>query len=212
MSANPVLAINYQAPFSETSQKWQINSSQMSAAKLLQDYVENYKTKINTLHVSYHWAKNITISNFNFQISNISKSLSDIQNNKYSSHDAGNIMSRIVSDLKTINTRMKVFLEQEKITHQKQLQEKQLALSNIWNQISRTLDNLLLSVSNNLLKQKDLSSKEKKLVEILIVLREQNNRMKAFDGITFESQSQMEQYIKGLIWTIRIEFWKIKNL
>lgn len=212
MSANQVLALSYQISTDDSTESWQLNNSQLSAAKLLQNYIENYKNKINTLHILYHWSNSIVISNFNFQASSMSKSLEDIRNNKYSSYEAGQIMSNIVSDLKSINTKMKLFLEQERTLYQRALQQKQIILSNIWSQISQTLDKLLLSVSKQLIEKQSLSSREKSLVESLIVLREQNNKMKAFSKINFETQWEMEQYIKNLIGTIRIEFWKIKKL
>lgn len=212
MSANQVLALSYQISSDNTVENWQLNTSQLSAAKLLQNYIVNYKNKINALHTSYNWSDSVVISNFNFQATSMSKSLKDIQNNKYSSYEAGQIMSNIVSDLKSINTKMKLFLEQEKTLYQRALKQKQIVLSNIWSQISQTLDKLLLSISTQLIEKKSLSSREKNLVQSLVVLREQNNRMKAFSDINFESQWEMEQYIKNLIGIIRIEFWKIKKL
>lgn len=212
MSANQVLALSYQISSDNTVENWQLNNSQLSAAKLLQNYIVNYKNKINALHTSYNWSDSVVISNFNFQATSMSKSLKDIQNNKYSSYEAGQIMSNIVSDLKSINTKMKLFLEQEKTLYQRALKQKQIVLSNIWSQISQTLDKLLLSISTQLIEKKSLSSREKNLVQSLVVLREQNNRMKAFSDINFESQWEMEQYIKNLIGIIRIEFWKIKKL
>jgi len=121
-------------------------------------------------------------------------------------------MSEIVSKIKLINTRMKVFLEQEKVLTQKKIKEKQEALSKIWKQISKTLDELILSVSTKLLKKKSLSSKEKKLVESLVILRQENNKIKNFNTLEFESIRQMQNYLKTVITEIRSEFKKIRSI
>lgn len=212
LSANQVLAINYQSDFSVSSHNWQIRSSQLSAAKLLQDYLNNYRVKINNLHDLYQGSNNVAISNFNLEISKMSRNLDNIQNNKHSASDAGRIMSKIVEDLKIINTRMKVFLEQEKIMYYVRLQEKQKNLSKIWTQISNTLDALLLTVSNKLILKSSLTNKEKRLVESLVILREENNKMKKFISTNFESQEEMNNYITWVIGSIRNEFKKIKRL
>lgn len=212
LSANPVFALNYQEPFINASESWVISSSQLSAARLLQNYVESYQNRINELYRSYEWWESPIISNFNIQMSNMDKSLGDIRNNKYNSRVSSNIMSKTVSDLKSINTRMKVFLEQKKSIYLDSIKQKQLVLWQIWQQISDTLDTLLLSVSNQLVTKKSLTKKEKELVEILITLREENIKMKNFMNITFLSSSEMNQYLRDVIWSIRIEFKKIRSL
>jgi len=212
LSANPVLALNYQNNDVAWVQNWEITTAQLSAAKLLQDYVANYRSKINQLHAEYEWPSSIAIINFNSQTSQMYRNLSYIQNNKYDSNSAWKIMSQIVSDLKVLNTRMKVFLEQEKILYHESIKEKQKSLWAIWQQISNTLDKLLLSISNQLIKKKVLSTKEKRLVESLVVLREQNIKIKKFSTLNFNSQWEMNRYIKEVISGIRLEFQKIKTL
>ncbi len=212
MSANPVLALNYQEDFVNSAQNWDITESQLSAAKLLQNYIETYRNKINQLHNTYEWPNSVAMSNFNFQTWNMQASLIDIQKNKYDTKTSSKIMSKIVSDLKIINTRMKVFLEQEKIIYLDSVRQKQQVLSWIWKQISDTLDDLLLSVSNQLITKNNLSTKEKKLVESLVVLREQNMKMKKFSNYEFTSHSEMNQYLKDVISAIRNEFKKIRTL
>ena len=212
LSANPVLALNYQNNDVAWVQNWEITTAQLSAAKLLQDYVANYRSKINQLHAEYEWPSSIAIINFNSQTSQMYRNLSYIQNNKYDSNSAWKIMSQIVSDLKVLNTRMKVFLEREKILYHESIKEKQKSLWAIWQQISNTLDKLLLSISNQLIKKKVLSTKEKRLVESLVVLREQNIKIKKFSTLNFNSQWEMNRYIKEVISGIRLEFQKIKTL
>lgn len=210
-SANPVVALNYQETITESENYWDITTSQLSAAKLLQNYVANYKNKINQLHNEYEGENSIAIKNFNTQTSQMNDSLNDIQNNKYNSNEAWKIMSQIVSDLKVTNTRMKVFLEQEKILYLESIKKKQKKLTEIGRQISNTLDTLLLTVSNQLIKKNALTQKERKLVESLVVLREQNIKMKKFSWINFTSQWEMNQYLKDVVWTIKLEFQKIRT-
>ena len=211
-SANQVLAINYQNTNIVMPQNQEISDSQYSAAKLLQDYVEEYKMKINNLYSQYNGNNPIVMSSFNQQLSKMSQNLYDIQEDRITSNQAWKILSEIVSDLKTINTRMKVFLEQEKILWEEKLRKKQQTLAKIWSQISKTLDSLLLSISNQLLSQSKLSAKEKRLVESLVVLRAQNNKMKNFSNITFETETQMKEYLKQIVDAIRNEFIVIRNI
>lgn len=211
-SANQVLAINYQITINEWIQNWEINNSQLSAAKLLQKYLETYRQKINQLYNLYEASNPVAISTFNKQISDMSENLYKIQNNQVSNTQAQKIIPQVVSDLKIINTRMKVFLEQEKLLYQQKLQKKQLVLSEIGKKVSQTLDKLLLSLSTKLLDKEVLSEKEKKLVKILVTLREQNNKMKAFSNINFETEDEMKNYLKEVISSIRSEFKTIKSL
>jgi len=212
LSANQVLAVNYQ---NESNAVWlnlEINSSQLSAAKLLQKYLTSYKLKINELFNTYESSNTIAMSTFNSQLVSMYNTLEDIQNWNATTAQAKRVISSVVSELKIINTRMKVFLEQEKILHEKKLKSKQEKLSKIWDKISKILDSFLASVSTKLLSKDSLSQREKDIAKSLIIIRQQNNKMKAFARSSFESESQMKDYISTVVSSIRNEFKKMKSL
>ena len=138
--------------------------------------------------------------------------LRNIQRNRFNSEQAGRIISKTVSDLKTLNTKMKIFLNQEKLLYLRQLRAKQESLWKIGNKISTTLDTLLLSVSRSLINKNRLSDTEKKVVESLVKLRQENTKMKAFSTTQFSSFNEMENYIKSVVSAIRNEFVEIRKI
>jgi len=212
ISANQVLALNYQDTIRDQTLNTQVAKSQISAAKLLQDYVISYTSKINALHVSYNGTKSIIISNFNFQTSNMYAVLEDVQKGKYSEKMSSKILSNIVDELKIINTKMRVFLKQEKTLYIQSIKEKQILLAKICTNISWVLDTLLFSISNQLIEKNNLSQRDKQVVESLVVLREYNNKMKQFKKLNFETHEEMNSYIKNIVELIRWEFIKMKQL
>ena len=212
LSANQVVALTYKDPFPQDSYNDIISQSHRSEAKLLQGYVSRYKEKINTLFFSYNAEKSQIMKDADTILEKMSFSLKEIQDKNLSSENATEIMQSIVTDLKTLNSRMKVYLEQQKEIHEKEILRQKLQYIQVGTRISKILDSLINTLTQTLIKKETLSKKEKKIVQSLLNIRTENNKIKDFSSTNFWSKEEMKSYFQNIIQNIRNEILLIKKL
>lgn len=188
-----------------------VSKNNISAAKLLQDYVESYGDKINGLLEPYDSENTEIITNVNNVLKQMSRSLDIIQYKSADPSKVNEIMESIVNDLKSINSRMKIYLEQERELHEERLKNIQNNYNEIWLKISAILDNLISQLSNSLIQKKSLSQKEKEIVWSLVIIREENNKIKDFKNQSFSSQEEMKIYFQNIILKIKGEIINMKT-
>ncbi len=212
LSANQVFALSYKDTLPTNSWFKSVSQSDIWAAKLLQDYVKSYRDKINSLLDSYNAKESLIIELANDDLKQMSRSLDIIQYKSVNPDVVNDVMKSIVSDLKTLNNRMKIYLEQEKILHKERVEQIKIKYIKIWSKISLILDNIILSLSNSLIEKETLSSEEKSIVRSLVVIRQQNEKITAFKNIEFHSEQEMKDYFRNIINILRTEIISIKNI
>lgn len=188
----------------------EVSDANTSAAKLLQDYVESYGEKINSLLDSYASENTEIITLVNSSLKQMSRSLDIIQYKSVDPDVVNSVIKSVVSDLKTINSKMKVYLEQERQLYLLRLETSKNTYIRIASKISEILDNLIDTISHSLVQKESLSEKEKTIVRSLVIIREQNNKIKDFKNISFSSRQEMKQYFQDIIFTIKGEINSMK--
>jgi hypothetical protein len=188
-----------------------VSENEIAAAKLLQNYVESYEKKINSLLDSYNSQNTEIIQTANNSLKKMSRSLDVIQYKSINPLVVNEVMKSIVTDLKIINNRMKIYLEQERQLHVEKLQFIQDNYTKVGNKISFILDELVSSLSSSLIKKESLSDKEKEIIRSLVVIRSQNNKIKDFKNKSFNSEVEMKQYFQDIIPTLRTEIISMKR-
>ena len=212
VSANQVSALSYKEPFPINTWFQNLTNSEISEAKLLQTYVVRYREKINALYDSYSQDKSQVMTNANVILSKMSLYLKKIQEDPITKEDATQIMKSIVNDLKILNSRMKVYLEQEQIILTQKIEFQKNRYTTISKRISGILDTIISQLSQSLTKKENLSLKEKTIVRSLVKIREENNKIKQFKNVSFHSENEMKNYLRKIIDNIRSEIITIKQL
>jgi hypothetical protein len=189
-----------------------VSEANISAAKLLQDYVESYEEKINDLLDSYNSENTQIIQAVNSSLKQMSRSLDIIQYKSIDPLVVNGVMESIVTDLKGINNKMKIYLSQEKQLHEDRLSSIQQNYSQIGIKISRVLDNLVSVLSKAMIQKDSLSEKEKELVRSLLIIRTQSDKIKDFTNLSFQSQEEMKAYFQDIISVIQQEILQMKSI
>ena len=210
VSASQVSALTYNDELPVSSSFKEVSDANTSAAKLLQDYVESYGEKINSLLDSYASENTEIITLVNSSLKQMSRSLDIIQYKSVDPDVVNSVIKSVVSDLKTINNKMKVYLEQERQLYLLRLETSKNTYIRIASKISEILDNLIDTISHSLVQKESLSEKEKTIVRSLVIIREQNNKIKDFKNISFSSRQEMKQYFQDIIFTIKGEINSMK--
>ena len=208
--ASQVSALTYNDELPVSSSFKEVSDANTSAAKLLQDYVESYGEKINSLLDSYASENTEIITLVNSSLKQMSRSLDIIQYKSVDPDVVNSVIKSVVSDLKTINNKMKVYLEQERQLYLLRLETSKNTYIRIASKISEILDNLIDTISHSLVQKESLSEKEKTIVRSLVIIREQNNKIKDFKNISFSSRQEMKQYFQDIIFTIKGEINSMK--
>jgi hypothetical protein len=123
LSANIVSALTYYDTIPLHSGTDMVTSSRISEAKLLESYVKKYSENINTLYNNLSPSESIALENANAQLNMMIYALQRIQKKSVSERDATLVMQNIVQDIKVLNIRMKVYLEQEEIILKEKIRE-----------------------------------------------------------------------------------------
>lgn len=211
LSANQVVALDYNDEIPVSSTFRDLETDDISAAKLLQNYVASYESKINRLFASYEVEDRNIIDAANQQLKQMSRSLDIIRFKSVNPDVVPQVMQSIVSDLKTLNNRMKIYLEQEKIIYFAKVRKIQKNYDIIGVKISNILDSIVGVVTNSLIDKKSLSLKEQEIVKSLISIREQNDNIKNFRNVTFWSEGEMKEYFRDIIKIIRVDIRNIQQ-
>ncbi len=180
LSANLVSALSYTDGIDMRSSLSPLPASRISEAKLLETYVSRYQENINSLYNSYSQKESPALETANSRLNEMKSALQKIQKYPVREDSAIEVMQSVVRDIKTLNTRMKVYLEQEQIIEQEAIQEQKEKYTLIGKKISSLLDTLIEDISSPLLKKSSLSQDEKSIVRSLLRIREENKKIQAF--------------------------------
>jgi len=213
ISANQVDALTYKDTlYQKKTENPNISQNHISEAKLLHTYVLRYKENITNLYALYSSEESQIIKDANTILDTMAASLINIQEEYYQDSDASEIMQSIVVDLKLLNTRVKVYLEQQKVTHEKKIKKNLFQYYHICSRISKILNTLINQLSRSLIQKKSLSENEKQIVQSLVNIRSENQKIKDLKNINFQSEEEIKIYFKDIIQKIRQEILRIKDL
>lgn len=212
MSANQVHALSYKDVIPTNSSSEKISSSKQSQAHLLQIYVHRYQEEINNLYQSYWWDSSTIMLETNKLLNKMSRILTQIQNNEIDSTSVDEIIQSIVEDLKKINTWMKQYLQDEKESFEEKITNIKSKYIVLWDKISSILDTMISDLSTALMKKWELNETEKEIVRNLVILRNENEKIKNFKNIAFKTEEEIQIYFKNIISKIRNALVAIKSL
>lgn len=212
LSANLVSALTYNDSFSSDAENPPLPASKIYEAELLESYIVRYREKITNVYATYSQEHSIALENARAQLKKMERALEKIQTQPISQNDANAIMQSIVSDIKILNTRMKVYLEQEQFLAEQRLQEQKNKYIKVGTQISKLLESFIEKMTAQLIKKQELSKKEKEIVRSLLRIREQNEKIRSFSKKEFSSPEDMKSYLQSIIEQIRKEIYTIKQL
>lgn len=195
-----------------TTQNNNLSQSRVSEAKLLRSYVLRYKENIkNILTINGEINSEYIIKTYR-DLDNMSNALLQIQNRFIEEEQSTLLMKQIVNDLKVLNTRIKNYLDEKEIQKLKVLETKKNNYSVLSRHVAGLLDTMILEISSPLLKKSFLSTREKKIVQSLIHIREEKVKIGNFSTLQFYSETSMKEYFKESISTIRKEMRNLKHL
>jgi hypothetical protein len=213
ISANQVDALSYKGTLNiKKTENPNISQNHISEAKLLHTYVLRYKENIANLYALYSSEESQIIKDAYTILDTMGASLINIQDAYYQDNDASEIMQSIVVDLKLLNTRVKVYLEQQKVIHEKKVKKILSQHISIGQRISKILDTLIDQLSRSLIRKESLSENEKRIVQSLVKIRSENQKIKDLKNMSFSSEEEIKVYFKEIIKTIRQEILRIKDL
>lgn len=211
ISANWVFALTYSDGLSIDSNYGEVSTRHISEAKLLQNYIRTYKENINNVYKLHTRGTTPMIRDTNLILEDMIVALDAIQKKQVNPDSVEWVMLRIVSDIKDLNVRVKTYLKERQRIYEEKIEERKAKYTTISKRISSILDNLISSMTQSLSKKKSLSSQEKIIVKSLVRIRDENNKIKAFESIRFDSEAEMQIYFQGIVNNLRKEILIIKE-
>ena len=211
LSANGVFALKYSDGLLENPSYSDISQQHISEAQLLLSYIVRYKEDINTLYKRHTRGTTPTMRDTNIILDDMILALETIQSKQVNPDTVESLMLEIVRDIKIVNTRMKAYLQERKKIHDDKLASTKQKYVKTAKKISNTLDSLIYQLTNILSQQTNLSEDEISIVQSLVRLRDENNKIKRFEVMSFQSEAEMQLYFKNIITELRKEILIIQE-
>ena len=146
------------------------------------------------------------------EIDEMTKVLGKIQTKFMEKTDAQEILSSIINWLKDVNNVLKPYLKRQQKTYQEKLFITKNNYIRIGDRISRALYVFVQKFSLKLGEKDTLSKKEKDVVQALVWLNENRQKIERFKSIRFGTKNDMRDYYINIIKSIRKEISIIKAL
>lgn len=212
LSASWVSALSYKDALPYENKDISIRQESREEAQLVKGYIQRYRQNIQEVYANYSSEESKTMNDALTITSLMLKKLEEMENASLSQKNFDTIMKTIVDDLALLNGKMKTYLEEQKVLHEKKLEETKKKYSSIGKKISILLEEFLKKMSLQLSKKKTLSDNDKKIIQNLIDIREENDRILDFEKRIFSSEEDMKRYFQKIVRNIQSEMQAIVEI
>jgi len=209
--ANTVFSNSYKDKLILDSNFKSVSQEKISQARILQSYIIEYKKNVNMLYGEYKSGESQIMQDANTILNTMANSLESIQKRPVNPSVVEDIFQSISTDLRSLNQKMKIYLEQEKIISDQVISEKKRIYIQTGRKISSIIDLIILKVSSELKKKTNYSQKDKNIVAALVELQNINTKINLFSNQNYSSVKEMDDFFKNIIRSIRKQISIIKN-
>lgn len=144
-------------------------------------------------------------------LNTMANSLESIQKRSVNPDIVPEVFQSISEDLQKLNTKMKIYLEQEKIISKQEIElKKQLYIAS-GKKISEVIDLIIIKVSRELNKLSEFNETHKKIVTALVELQNIKSSIQDFSQKNYSSIKEMEDFFRLIAKDIRKQISIIKN-
>ncbi len=175
-------------------------------AELIERYITKYKKEVTTLRNKYKLYNSEVIKNNFSEIEWLLFWLKIIKEWKTWNTPPEEVLKKVLTKFKTINSELKIYLEKEK-----RLSEKKSYYVNIWGKIKDKVYKLSSKMNTVLKKNKNLTEKEKKILEHLNKLEEIVKSIDYMERGNFESSEEMRNYLIKVVINMKGEIILLKK-
>jgi hypothetical protein len=189
-----------------------INNKYKQEAQLLETHVIRFTQKIHEQELEYNIVASKKIQNSYKDLLLMKNRLIEIQNGAFNSQQAQEIMTSIVIDLKIINSTIKKLFYNLELERSEKLRIKKVYYTTFTQNYKAGISQFIDKITIIFLKKDSLSRNERNIVRKLVELREENKKLIDFPNILFNSEEDMQSYLKETILTIQSIIFKIVEL
>ncbi len=181
-------------------------------AIFIENYLNSHKKQIQNFTKKYNVESDIQIKNEIYNIDLLIKSLKLIQEKNIDSQKEKQLINTIVDEIKKINDKLKILLQQRKDSAALKLEESIQNYWHLWIKLSVEINKLTKSFES--IQKKEtymLSRKETNIKESLNRLNELSYLLKMFWKLNFSSENDVKTAFKKTIIEIRNQMNIIKQ-
>lgn len=176
-------------------------------ARLIEKYLKNLKTEIETFNEKYNINSDKEIDNFLKKLEMMIISLRKIQTVSVEKYTAEDVMRSIVNELKTLNPKIKSYLKVKKtliVIETKNVKNNYVIFSQ---KLSRSLTKFI-----NEIKLRSTDENRFEVEKHLNALKKENNKLLSFSELSFDNPYEVKTKFLSILNNINREFLEIKKL
>lgn len=205
---NSTFAISYRDEIRlDLSPSTQNTTNNINWAKLIEKYLKNLKTEIETFNSKYDIKWDNETDVFLNKLEKMISSLRKIQTVSLEKSTAEEVMRSIIDELKTLNPKIKSYLKIKKnliIIETKNVKNNYVIFSQ---KLSKSLDKFI-----NEIRKKTNSENKKEIETHLKILKNENKKLLNFNELTFDNPSEVKSKFLSILNNIKNQFLEIKKI
>lgn len=190
----------------------QNTQNNINQSQLIEKYIISYKSKIKSLANKYDIENSQIISENIQELDSMIKGLRSTQTKLIEREDASDAIKSVVEWLKIINNNLKPYLKIKQREYENRVWAMRTKYSPATKKVSTQINTLIKKIAEPMTKEKRLSLNQKQILKHLIVLEDESKKLNSFENRDFETISDVKDYLRETIKSIRSELQSIKNL
>lgn len=181
-------------------------------AELLSKYVVKHSLNIENFKKKYNISDSSQINNQLQKLQKYQLVLQKIQEKRITGEVAKKSMHDILKNIKIINSQLKYSFIEEKKNYELRLEKKKKWYASAGKKLSKQLDTINIKIAKKILQNKsNLSSREKRIKNHLIILNQESKKLSTIESKTFETEEELKNYFVQILKKVRTEMIALKK-
>ncbi len=168
-------------------------------AKLIEVYLVKYNQQLKEFKDLHEIASDAIIDEATEKIKQMIFSLRKIQTDKVEKWTAEKVMSKTISEIKGLNTSLKIYLKNKSAQIKEEARMSQENLLKVVWPFQRKLEKVIVNLHESVSLRAKESQDRKRLISYLSDLESENIKLKTFKKLSFKNKKEVKDYI---IWSI----------
>ena len=188
------------------------SQNNIKQSELIEKYLINYKSTIKDLEEKYDIKNSAIIRENVSELNLMIQGLRKIQTESVEKKDATEIIKSVVDGLKIVNNNLKPYLKVKQREYDNKIDTLRIKYTAPAKKISSQINMLIKRIAIPMKSQSKLTLNQKQILKYLIQLEEESKKLNNFWNRSFDTTSEVTNYLKNILRNVRNILQNIKWL
>ena len=210
--ANSVYWMDYKSTINSWNPVQANSQNNIKQSELIEKYLINYKSTIKDLEEKYDIQNSRIIKENVSELNLMIQGLRKIQTESVEKQDAAEVIKSVVDGLKIVNNNLKPYLKVKQREYDNKIDTLRIKYTAPAKRMSGQINTLIKRIATPMKSQSRLTLNQKQILKYLIQLEEESNKLNNFWNRSFDTTSEVTDYLKSILRNVRDILTNIKGL